>query len=527
VTSSFLDWLRERHGIGEDTGAAGGVVALPKGQGAPPSADEIAATFRAVEPHHAAMLDADWHHLRDVIGHPGWSANEAFAEVERAVLLAARGHGEAALSFLLTRTAWGRGDVDDSKEPARYGRRNWVSRDLARVASKRPGAAQAFAQPAKPVAAEWFKPDTGQEKPPDSVSDLLQDADEFLAEAGGYEFLVHNLIPRTGLGQFYGDSAAGKTPFVLSLALHVAFEHLTHWFGHEVDVHGPVVYMIGEGRDGLKKRLRAELRHHGIELGKRPPLVVTRQPGQLCDAEDAARWLRAIRKRFPAGIALLVVDTQAQNFGPGNESATDDMNRFVQHLTALSRQLRCCCVPVHHMGHGDKTRMRGSSVMLPACDFAFQVVKVGKLGAHAFSAKAKDWAEPEPLRGELQVVTVGQDEKGRDVTTVVLRSSSEGFEAVVDLSDLLIDPMLAALWKAAGQIGGEGKRFSRREVTALAGLKRTRTSDACLDRLRELGLVENATVKSAPRGAPDAGQVYHKVRIRLTAKGLQLSVPRS
>jgi hypothetical protein len=525
VTSSFLDWARERFGIGEDTGAAGGVVALPKGQGAPPSADEIAATFEAVEPHHAAMLDADWHHLRDVIGHPGWSANEAFAEVERSVLLAARGHGEAALSFLLTRTAWGRGEVDDSKEPARYGRRNWVSRDLARVASKRPGAAQAFSQPAKQVAAEWFKPDTGAEKSSESGFDsLLQDADEFLAEAGGYEFLVHNLIPRTGLGQFYGDSAAGKTPFVLSLALHVAFEQLTHWFGHEVDVHGPVVYMIGEGRDGLKKRLRAELQHHGIELGKRPPLVVTRQPGQLCDAEDAARWLRAIRKRFPDGIALLVVDTQAQNFGPGNESATDDMNRFVQHLTALSRQLRCCCVPVHHMGHGDKTRMRGSSVMLPACDFAFQVQKIGKLGAHAFSAKAKDWAEPEPLRGELQVVTVGQDEKGRDVTTVVLRTTPADFDAAADdLTDLLVDPVLGALWKAAANLGNVKTRFSRRETIALAGLKRGKVVDEGLDRLHVLGLIKN-TYLGAKKNT--AGTSLNQCAfLELTEKGLTCAGP--
>jgi hypothetical protein len=522
VTSSFLDWARERFGIGEDTGAAGGVVALPKGQGAQPSADEIDAALGPLD--RAGIIDADWHKLRDRLGEPTWTASEAFGEVERCVLAAARGHGEAALSFLLTRTLWGQGLVDDSKEPARYGRRAWVSSDLARVAAKRPGAAQAFSQPAKQTADKWFKPDTGQEKAPDSVSDLLQDADEFLAEAGGYEFLVHNLIPRTGLGQFYGDSAAGKTPFVLSLALHVAFEKLTHWFGHEVDVHGPVVYMIGEGRDGLKKRLRAELQHHGIELGKRPPLVVTRQPGQLCDAEDAARWLRAIRKRFPTGIALLVVDTQAQNFGPGNESATDDMNRFVQHLTALSRQLRCCCVPVHHMGHGDKTRMRGSSVMLPACDFAFQVMKVGKLGAHAFSAKAKDWAEPEPLRGEMQVVTVGQDEKGRDMTTVVLRTTPADFDAAADdLTDLLVDPVLGALWKAAANLGNVKTRFSRRETIALAGLKRGKVVDECLDRLHVLGLIKN-TYLGAKKNT--AGTSLNQCAfLELTEKGLTCAEP--
>jgi hypothetical protein len=532
-SDSAFAWLAERYGLGDGSGSAdnGAVPPLPPGQGAAPLLDEVAQAFLAM-PRGAAMAAADWHTVASELGEDAFpSASEVFAEVERQALAAARGHGAVALDFLQQRTAWGRGEVDDSHEPMRYAKRSWVARDLARIAGKRPGAAQFF----EPV------PRAAETKPVEHTikrrTGLLQRLYDFMAEPGGYEFLVHNLIPRVGLGQFYGDSGTGKTPFILSLALHVAFPQLTHWFGHDVDVHGTVVYMIGEGREGLKKRIAGELRQHGITLEPDSPFVVTTRPGQLCDADDAGRWLQAIKELCPQGIALLVVDTLGQNFGPGNESATDDMNRFVQHLTALTRQLRCCAIPTHHMGHGDKTRARGSSVWLPALDFSFQVTKHGTLGAIATADKAKDWTMPEPLRANLEVVTVGQDEKGRDVTTVVLRGLPTGLEAVrledrrardLELSEVLTDEVLGALLTAARTLHDastkrqKGGWFSVRQMLALAALPRSDRAVAAVARAEELGLIKTASRPQVTR-AKRVGDKNTLPSVSLTEAGLAVT----
>lgn len=151
-----IDWLIERFDLtreepGDDT--------LPVGEGESPALDAITDAVRRM-PHGTDYIEARW---MAIAGEK--SASEAFQRLERLVVHAADGHGETALRWLMQRTAWGRGDVEESADPSKYARESWVRRDLARACAK--GVAVA---PAKIVA------DAFQVLPPASTNGVYTPA---------------------------------------------------------------------------------------------------------------------------------------------------------------------------------------------------------------------------------------------------------------------------------------------------------------------------------------------------------------
>ena len=126
-----LDWLLEEYELqaGDASNPAGD---LPAGIGIAPTVDHVESILRG-DPRAPAILDAEWH---DIASGEDKSASGAFFHVAQATLRAANGHGKPALDFLLHRTAWGRADVEESADPARYGRASWVAAELRRIGEK-------------------------------------------------------------------------------------------------------------------------------------------------------------------------------------------------------------------------------------------------------------------------------------------------------------------------------------------------------------------------------------------------------
>ena len=476
-------------------------VLLPRGNGAVPTAADVEAAIRGAGPVvAAAVLDATWQPLLGA-SEGDRSASAAFWRVLQHVLRAARGHGEAALAFVLGHTAWGGGDVEDSADPSRYTRRAWVAQELVRVAAK--GAAPASAVDTfGPVDPAW-QPPAGTTPAPRPTGGLLIPAARFLEDQQRDAFLIYGALPRVGLGQFFGDPGCGKTPFALSLALHVA-GGLAEWFGHEVDRHGAVVYLIGEDATGIRNRLRAELAAHELTADNLP-LYVSARPGQLTDPADVTTWHRAILDTAGADVALVVVDTQSRNFGAGNENDSQDMALFVHHVQTLADRLGALVLLVHHTGHTDKSRGRGSSVLFGALDASYEVTRDG-VRVKATATKSKNWADPAPLVGELRVHEVGLDRKGRPVTAVALVDRPP--PATVLLADVGADDPLAKLLRAIRDAAGEP--VTQAELAEAVGCARGRALRTVLDRAVELELVR---VVGKARGSRET--TYH-----LTDKGL-------
>jgi len=395
---------------------------LPTGTGAVPTQETIT---RAVEKHaHGkALIAARWH---EVVGETS-SASEAFHMLAKLALEAANGYGEAAVDWLLACTAWGKGDVDDSRDPAKYTRRTWVERDVARAFRRMPPPASAVFEPI---------PD----EPKERRKTRLVSVSKLWHSVGNDPFLVHQLLPRRGLARIFGDPGSGKTPFALSLACAVATGAKT-WFGHEVDRKGPVVYMVGEDEAGVMHRLKAEALRLGIDGELRfSDVHLTTMPGQLLDPADVRNWVEDVLALSPTGVPLLIVDTQSRNFGAGDENSTKDMALFVHHLQILSDALDCLVLLVHHTGLTNKDRARGSIVALGGLDAEMRTdceTKGRQRVVKLTQTKSKNWATPDPLHGVLVPLVVGKDVKGREFTAVTLAEAPQtAFE------DLSKDPAL-------------------------------------------------------------------------------------
>lgn len=451
VVVDTLGWLLNRYRVEEQDGVES---ALPVGKGAPPSVAEIRERVQ-MAPDGPALLAGHWQDLELP------SASEAWWRLSRATLRAARNHGETAADFLLNETAYGAGLVD-SRDPDRYARRGWVVRDLARIAAK-------AAERGGEVFADAFDLEgwTPPAPPPERGGAWLLQASDFAASCEEQRFLVYGLLPARGLAQLFGDPSCGKTPFAISLALHVALGE--GWFGHDLERPGAVVYLIGEDPTGVRDRVVAQLDQIDPTLVLADvPLYLSTRPGRLIEPKNAQDWANQIREAVGDAVSLVVVDTQNRNFGPGNENATEDMTQFVESIDGLSRELGALVLLVHHTGHLAKNRARGASVLPAALDAAFEIRRDGYT-VTAVPYKAKNWREPDPLVGSLVPVEIGVDAKGRPVTAITLDDRPPDPADVFE-EDEEGEMDLRVIVEALGS--ADGVAMSQAEIMAATGLSR-------------------------------------------------------
>ena len=76
-------------------------------------------------------------------------------------------------------------------------------------------------------------------------------------------------------------------------------------------------------------------------------------------------------------IGMIVIDTFQRNF-VGNENSAEDVGNFINKLDGLISHYKCCVCLVHHTGHGNSDRGRGSSVMGASLDYEFKVQRTDK-----------------------------------------------------------------------------------------------------------------------------------------------------
>lgn len=239
-------------------------------------------------------------------------------------------------------------------------------------------------------------------------------------EAKAPQWVLRGLIERDVLAEVFGDPGAGKSFWAIDLALCVATGTPHH--GHAGE-QGPVVYIAGEGHNGLKRRFMAWSKANGVDHDE-APLFLSSMPTAMTDSEAVAEVIEVINEKAAvAGPPILVVlDTVARNFGPGDENSTADMGRFVQAADAVRAQFRSTVLLIHHCGHADKTRSRGSMALKGAVDAEYRM-DMDKSGTIRLeSLKMKDAEKPAPKAFRLKKVELPlfDQDTGDTITSAVL-----------------------------------------------------------------------------------------------------------
>ena len=235
------------------------------------------------------------------------------------------------------------------------------------------------------------------------------------------KWMIKDFIEGDALVEVFGDPGSGKSFMAVDIACCVA----TGIDFHDRDVHttGPVIYVAGEGRNGLARRFRAWSVRNRRPLDD-APLFISSAPAGLCDHEQeqmAARAFEDVKKEYGPP-RLIIIDTVARNFGPGDENSTRDMTQFIQAVDRIRAEYRATVLLVHHSGHGDKSRARGAMALKGALDAEYRVDKQENSGIVLLNAtKMKDAEMPPPMAFELRSVELGlYDEDGAPVTSAIL-----------------------------------------------------------------------------------------------------------
>lgn len=175
------------------------------------------------------------------------------------------------------------------------------------------------------------------------------------------DFLIRPLLEWDALAMVFGDPGCGKSFIGIDIGCCVATR--TDFHGLKAK-QGPVVYIAGEGQNGIGRRLMAWSVRNKVDIHKAPFFVST-APAAFCDDDHLIVMIESVDEatRDIGPPALIVVDTVARNFGPGDENSTVDMTRFIAACDRLRVRYRCTVLLIHHSGHADKLRARGSMAL--------------------------------------------------------------------------------------------------------------------------------------------------------------------
>jgi hypothetical protein len=230
------------------------------------------------------------------------------------------------------------------------------------------------------------------------------------------KWLIHGLIEDDTFGLLFGDSESGKTFLAVDFALCVATG--TPFHGRKVLTHGPVVYILGEGRNGFSRRLLAWSLHNAKDY-QDAPFFISTMPAAFLHPESIEQVAAAVAEIKPV---LIVVDTLARNYGPGDENSTADMNRFVTALDFIRRPYNATLLIIHHTGHGEKDRSRGAYALKCALDFEYRIKRESDGTVILESTKMKDAEKPEPLAFAPQEIKLVDDD-GRPMGSLALEAT--------------------------------------------------------------------------------------------------------
>ena len=270
------------------------------------------------------------------------------------------------------------------------------------------------------VAEEEQRFGTGAPEPGSVRKFILLPAGDLCARPMRPRWLIHDYLEMGTLASIYGPSAGMKSFLAIDMGLCVASGR--DWHGHHILDAGPVIYICGEGFAGIGKRLRAWCIHYGLEAVS-VPFYVSSAPVAFLDSDSVAEAVEAVQSlaKDIGTPRLVIIDTLARNFGPGDENNTGDMSRFVSVLDDIRGQFDCAVIVVHHTGLAAADRARGASAFRAALDWEYRLEPKDDIRVLACT-KSKDHEPPQDMAFEPEPVGCDwMDEDGTTISSIVLR----------------------------------------------------------------------------------------------------------
>lgn len=244
------------------------------------------------------------------------------------------------------------------------------------------------------------------------------------------EYLIDNWLPEKTFSIFYAPPGCGKSFIALDMAMHIASKQPS-WCGNSIRG-GDVVYLVGEGYHGFRKRHVAWARHHKVKDDIR--MLVSQRAWGL-DVEKDFNAICASIKKAECKPKLIIVDT-LNRFLTGSESDETSVKNALKMIDKLMREFECAVMLVHHTGWADEQRIRGHSSWIGAVDVSLQLQRNEDNPEiiELLAKKVKDNQIPKQLNFML---------KRYELPDLVNESGTVESAAIVEQVDALIDVKVA------------------------------------------------------------------------------------
>jgi hypothetical protein len=196
------------------------------------------------------------------------------------------------------------------------------------------------------------------------VSRIIQQVDE-------PNWLINDVIEQESLVSVFGAPKSGKS--FVAIAMAAAIASGKEFFGHGVKKKASVLYVAGEGLRGIRSRCSVLDDRESLAGA---PFYISNRTVRINDEADFTSLIAEIEMIVASHgeLNLLVLDTFQRVFS-GNENSSEDVGAFISKLDRLIADYKCCVLIVHHTGHANGDRARGSSVIPASLDNEFKVVR--------------------------------------------------------------------------------------------------------------------------------------------------------
>lgn len=285
------------------------------------------------------------------------------------------------------------------------------------------------------------------------------------APAKELEWLVKSIMTRGEVSMWYGQPGCGKSFLMSDAGLAVA--RGVPWFGRRVR-QGLVIYQAGEGGLGLKRRMRAYRKHHGI--GEDLPFVLLPSPINLFVADaDVDRLIAEIKlwaAYYDVPLELVVIDTMSAAIAGADENASGDLSKVLERCRKIARETGAHVALVHHTPKGGGSP-RGWSGLSGNVENMIEVIRTEQVDSHLNSdgsrqrldlrefvtVKQKDDVDKFKRSFVLPQVKLGIDLDGDPITSCVVeqRRNSEEAGPIVPPGYTVLQPNALVLFKALNE----------------------------------------------------------------------------
>lgn len=248
---------------------------------------------------------------------------------------------------------------------------------------------------------------------------LFVSVDDMMANMKRADWVIKNLLERGSNTLLFGESGACKSLIAMDWAFCIG--NGINWHGHKTK-QGTVVVIAGEGHRGLAMRMQALKQKYNMKPNN---IYFSTKSVNLLDSDAVTRVgniLDGLALEMPP--CAIFIDTMHRNMH-GDENSSEDMALFLANMEFLAKKYNAAITPVHHSGHGDKGRARGSSAIKAGMDAEFCMTKKSKMEVTFSCTKSKDFSAGNNMDFKIKVVDLEgecfyDEDEGKQIEGVYL-----------------------------------------------------------------------------------------------------------